>query len=329
MALSLCDFCSSPAPACRYPAVTFTDLAWSRSIADWLACDERHALIEASERDALAARSMTTCSGQMAVGAMGRQAPFEYCRELHARFWRARRGGRSTSRREGRVAGSRSGVPSFRIAEDSAPITNSPGPPFPLLRDTLGMRTSDLARLDAPYTGNDDSRRPEPTAALGVEIPSWRDLESIILGDLTPHAPYGVAWWAPHPGTSRRILISDQLYACAVSVSGNMVEAGLHWLEFLDYSARESDRLADAVQIQNGRLAMVAPRPRSPLEELLSQLERMHILGVVRAVSGALDCLAGTIIGVVALPTSILRADLNIVRKRLREIKDTSMDAGT
>ena len=54
----------------------------------------------------------------------------------------------------------------------------------------------------------------------------------------------------------------------------------------------------------------------------------MHVAGVVRALSGALDCLAGTIIGVVALPRSILRANFNSVRKQLRSIQDVSTDGG-
>ena len=46
--------------------------------------------------------------------------------------------------------------------------------------------------------------------------------EDRILADPTD-APYGVGWWAPHPGTSRRILMSDLLYACTASVSTNLV----------------------------------------------------------------------------------------------------------
>ena len=60
--------------------------------------------------------------------------------------------------------------------------------------------------------------------------------EDRILADPTD-APYGVGWWAPHPGTSRRILMSDLLYACTASVSTNLVEAGIHLLELID--ARE------------------------------------------------------------------------------------------
>jgi len=42
----------------------------------------------------------------------------------------------------------------------------------------------------------------------------------------------------------------------------------------------------------------------------------MHIAGMVRAISAALDCLAGAIIGVVAIPTPILTADLG---RKIRE----------
>jgi hypothetical protein len=36
----ICDFCSSPAPAWRYPAISFCDSFGGRSVEDWLACEE-------------------------------------------------------------------------------------------------------------------------------------------------------------------------------------------------------------------------------------------------------------------------------------------------
>lgn len=182
------------------------------------------------------------------------------------------------------------------------------------------MRASDVARLSQPYGGDLNAPGPGPALALGVETPNWARLESAILDDLATEPPYGVAWWAPHPGTARRILISDQLYACTHSTADNLVEAGLHWLEFLDVADRESDRLAYAVKIENGEFVVKAPRRQSPLEDIGVELVRLHVAGMVRALAGALDCVAGTIIGVVALPTRILRADFGVARSMLRKI---------
>ncbi len=88
----LCDFCSSIAPAWRYPAIAFTDCFGSRSLEDWLACDVCHALIVAVDRDALARRFLTTRAGRRSELVMGPAAAFSYCRDLHDRFWLARRG---------------------------------------------------------------------------------------------------------------------------------------------------------------------------------------------------------------------------------------------
>lgn len=90
--MHLCDFCSCPAPAWRYPADSFHDRFGSRSVEDWLACEECHQLVVAGDRNALARRSLDAPGVQMAVGFLGRAAALEYCRDLHDRFWRARRG---------------------------------------------------------------------------------------------------------------------------------------------------------------------------------------------------------------------------------------------
>ena len=104
------------------------------------------------------------------------------------------------------------------------------------------------------------------------------------------------------------------------SVAGNMTEAALHWLEFLDAAERDSARFADAVQIENGRPTIVPPRPGSPLDQLTPDLVRVHYAGIVRALASALDCLAGVVIGVAALPISILRADFDKARAKLKRI---------
>lgn len=178
------------------------------------------------------------------------------------------------------------------------------------------MKASDLARLSEPYRESDCATNDRALSALGLPMRRWKELEALILDDFIEHYPYGIGWWAPHPGTSRRILISDQLYACVGSVSANMIEAVLHWLEYQDCAERDSERFADIVQIRDGQLDVVLPRPRNALEELSREMVVMHIAGMARALSAALDCLAGAIIGVIAIPTPILTADLG---RKIRE----------
>ena len=187
------------------------------------------------------------------------------------------------------------------------------------------MRSADIARLRERYPNLDDtSPGPGPAEALGVDAPTWRALEDLILADLTPGPPFGIYWWAPHPGTSRRILISDHLYACTHSVLDNLTEAGLHHLEFIDYADQESDRFANSLTFENGVPVVKAPRRTSPLEDAGIQLIRLHVAGVIRSLAGALDCVAGTAIGVLALPTKILRADFVGMREALRKIAAAS-----
>jgi hypothetical protein len=143
----------------------------------------------------------------------------------------------------------------------------------------------------------------------GSRFATGSDLNRRFSGILTFSRLYGIGWWAPPPGTSRRILISDQLYACTRSAADNLIEAALHRLEFQDFTAQESDRVANALTFQNGEPIVKVPRRNSPLEDVGTQLVRLHVAGTVRALSGALDCLAGTIIGVAAIPLSILRSD--------------------
>ena len=177
------------------------------------------------------------------------------------------------------------------------------------------MRPADTARLSQPYPDGHDSSSTGATRALDVQTPNWKALERRIFNDFTTEQPYGIGWWAPHPGTSRRILISDQLYACTISVSTNLIEAGVHWLELLDAVDREDTFQADVIQIVDGQ-PQICVRPRmTPLESLGPDMVRLHEVGVARALSGALDCVAGTIIGVMALPLSILKADFSRVQR--------------
>lgn len=88
------------------------------------------------------------------------------------------------------------------------------------------LRREYEARLRIPYGDILEGEQGDPTRALNIHSPNLNTLENEILADLAPAPPYGVRRFAPYPGTSRRILISDQLVACVQSVSTNLLEAG-------------------------------------------------------------------------------------------------------
>ncbi len=191
----------------------------------------------------------------------------------------------------------------------------------------MSMRAADLARLNQPYPEDLEPSETDARAALGVDLPHWSSLETEILNDFVEQQPYGIGWWAPAPGTSRRILIADQLSCCLASVAGNMTEAALHWLEYLDASDRDSARFANAVRMLSTGPVIDPPRPRSASEQLAPDFVRMHQAGLIRAIASTLDCLAGVIIGVAALPQNILKADFKQARTLLARI-DGSASAG-
>lgn len=64
MSNSICDFCSAPNVAWRYPAQSFVAYAIAgvvgQSVGDWAACRTCHELIEAGDRRGLLDRSLGT-----------------------------------------------------------------------------------------------------------------------------------------------------------------------------------------------------------------------------------------------------------------------------
>lgn len=64
MSTSICDFCSAPNVAWRYPAHSFVAYVVAgvvgESVGDWAACRVCHALIEAGDRSGLLERSIQT-----------------------------------------------------------------------------------------------------------------------------------------------------------------------------------------------------------------------------------------------------------------------------
>src|SRR5438034_7242611 len=83
------------------------------------------------------------------------------------------------------------------------------------------MPRADIERLSREYSAG-EPREGRLARALQVDIPVWRELGDEIFRDLDHHV-FGVGWWAPGPGTSRRVLISDHLYSCVRGVEPNLI----------------------------------------------------------------------------------------------------------
>src|ERR1051326_1640033 len=92
------------------------------------------------------------------------------------------------------------------------------------------IRKQDLDILGRPYRVPLTGTREELFSdAIGARLPNVRILTDEILADLDTTSG-GIGWWS---GLSwaRRVLISDHLISCALSVETNAVEARLHLLE--------------------------------------------------------------------------------------------------
>ena len=184
------------------------------------------------------------------------------------------------------------------------------------------MNSGHIDRLSDWSLKGDDPEF-EARSALGLELQNLRLLERAILDDLQVAPPFGISWWDSSTDPAHRILISDQLYCCATGISENLTEAGLHRLEFLNWRDRENDLIS--IEWENG------PRPKrarldNALQALTHQMTTLHIAGVARALSSALDCLAGTIVAIIALPLPVLTTGFKSVRRHLAEncSKDSS-----
>ena len=176
------------------------------------------------------------------------------------------------------------------------------------------MKAADLNNLRRPFSAGEDPELAFPKA-VGVNVPEMEALYRQIFNDLDDRV-FGVGWWAPHPGTSRRILISHYLLECVRSIRENLTEAALHLLEAVDQWDKESDFLADCISVdKTKRLSVKVPPRRTPEDDLPRRMATLHAVGFFRAVMGALDCLGASIVGVLALPTSIQFADFRTPRQ--------------
>jgi hypothetical protein len=188
------------------------------------------------------------------------------------------------------------------------------------------MRTEDLNQLEEPYRSSGLQPEQRLAQALGLVLPSVADLFKAIDADRDVQI-YGIGWWAPHPGTSRRILISDHLIQCVASIPKNLTEAKLHLLESSDYWQRESNFLSNGAGVDRRGKVILPPRLK-PADDLPHAMASLHVAGFFRAILAALDCLGTAIIGTLGLPTSIIKGDLAVARSLLARTKNGSSCLG-
>lgn len=177
------------------------------------------------------------------------------------------------------------------------------------------MNTADLAALRhaAPHTDP-----PKAIAdALGVDCAGLRDLTREIAGDMD-EGTKGIGWWSSAPlPTQQRILISDHLLMAAKFAETNLVEARVHLSELESNQAVVQEQMARTVSVQNGVPTVTMPRHSSAHDQLAAFKIGLHTVGCFQALGSALDCLAAVIIGVLALPDRLIRADVVGVQKTL------------
>jgi len=182
------------------------------------------------------------------------------------------------------------------------------------------MRKEDINSLSEPYAQSRVTLDRRFHSAIGADVPSAGILVKEIFNDLDIQS-HGISWWQSFPA-QERILISDYLYQCADSIEVNLVEARLHYLEWLDVRDRQNARLADVIsRSPYGELKRKYPPSIAPIDDLPNKLEGMHICGFFRAIGSSLDCLAGVIVGVLGLNSSLRWSDIGSVEAALKKLQ--------
>jgi hypothetical protein len=202
------------------------------------------------------------------------------------------------------------------------------------------VRDKDIKQLKVPYSstmppGPNDVRL---AAALGLKVERGIELGDRLLADLSNLA-CGFGWWTAYPEIDRqtRIFLSDHLVSCARAIATNLIEAHAEGLEFRH--ALDEFRVYMSRGIKKN--SFVTPAPRGLYEDLIHYRVTGHFVGILRGLGSALDCLGACLVGIAALPTSLVKADwnsaLNVLRKPgsdpiqealLADIQQAIIDAG-
>src|SRR5712692_3979436 len=98
-----------------------------------------------------------------------------------------------------------------------------------------------------------------------------------------------------------------------------MVEARLHLLELREARDKSATETARRMDLSLGRPQLL--RSARAADGIPDLAVAVHLAGLLRAMGSALDCLAGVVIGVAAVPQPILWADFgNVTRKYLWKV---------
>lgn len=164
---------------------------------------------------------------------------------------------------------------------------------------------SDRARLAPSYTEAELElpHLQRVAARLGIHTATMTELAEVILGDLDEDDG-GITWWSDVP-QRQAILIADHAYQAAAAPLGLLLEARLHLSALEQIWHAQEGRWIEAAR-RNGRLTV--PESTSPLDDLDTNEEHLHLTGFFRCVAQVLDCLAATCIAVFDLPANLPKA---------------------
>lgn len=187
------------------------------------------------------------------------------------------------------------------------------------------MRKEEINLLSQPYKTEKDEIDRRFNAVFEADVPSAKKLVQEIFNDLDVNS-FGISWWYSLP-TEERILIGDYLFQCASGIEVNLMEAKLHYFEWLNAVENHNKRIADIRSRDSlGRIIDKMPKSIAPIDDLPLKLENLHLCGFFRAIGSSLDCLGATIFGVLALPCRkskpLRKSDIAEAQKALGELTD-------
>ena len=188
------------------------------------------------------------------------------------------------------------------------------------------MRKEEIKLLSQPYNSEKDEIDRRFNTVIEADVPSAKKLVQEIFNDLDVNT-FGINWWHSLP-TEERILIGDYLFQCASAIEVNLMEAKLHYFEWLHAVENHNKKIVNIVtRDSSGRLIDKMPKSNAPIDDLPLKLENLHLCGFFRAIGSTLDCLGATIFGVLALSCrkskSLRKSDIAEAQKVLRELNDS------